>query len=355
MSRVSPYLIDIYIMFYTELLDDEDVRNNRKYVQSFFNVMFGDGDVLSRAINYYVPPFEHCKIALKSEKGEYGYDVYSLTGDHGFHVTEGSAYLHKPGYSVLRLDITRSQLVALKGLLSYFLGRGHELKLSYWKIANVGGVFRYYLNLGPISYPTIKTKKWTCSEIVCFCLQQAGILDKNEGHPTYTTPVLLFDLIINNTAWNQEGSENIYFDGTLDRHVDCTRADTDAYRVYCKIMGVDDTSQYVIQRGYRMTYSMGRRFRVRDDGITQYSIMRSLREPGFKIEEYLNTDDDIKVRVNDEVEENDVFLVKRKPKEKVRVAAVTTTTRYEANDIYSLKGYYRNTGLNEPAPAMFAS
>lgn len=286
MNIIKTYEKDIYVLFYTELIELKEVQQGQGYhrpIGDLFSCKDGSS-ILTNFQNYFQPPFSHCKLAFK-QVGSNQFETYSFTGDCNFKNVNGD-FLVKPGYSVLKIPVTDSQIILLRELIDAFVDRSNTLYMSLWKSMMLGGRFRSMFCLGPPNYPNFKTTaNWTCSEFVCFCLQQSGIIDSNNIHPSLCGPVHLFYEILYNSKCNIDNSFNPF---TLNaKHIiNINVDDTNAYKVFCKIMGMKSPEAVSSYGEQLMNSSLCTKLKLEKESLTLFSAFNSLEE---RLSKYSNT------------------------------------------------------------------
>lgn len=265
---------EIYLMFYTSLLNDAGIYNQGVYTPSITDLFFDNKDVhfITRLFNYTLPPFSHVKIAIKNSSID-GFLTFTFNGGDGFSQGNGT-YLHRSGFSVIKLGLTNFQYKILVDILEYFKLHSDEKDFSTYKLLLIGGKLRQYTCSSGNEYPSIDLKSWYCSEFVCFCLQQCGVIDLNSIHPSYCTPMHLFYSIINNDHIKIEGSYNPFFSHRNIKDVICLD-DTNSITVFEKIMKIGNLTAI---RSYARSFLKGSlcyKLRPKKMIMTQYVLMMS--------------------------------------------------------------------------------
>ncbi len=231
---------EVYIMFYTTLLDNSDVIQNHGYRSPICDLITNINESkYHRYMNFIAPPFSHVKIAFKdkneSDIDEDSFDTYSFK-ESGFYVKK-SAFLSRLGYCVLKLNVDRQQTLKLFNLMNFFVNSGIVRYFSTSKFLMYEAKIRYKLNMMPHAYPDKSDPAWFCSEFVCFALQQIGVFDPSVTHPSYVYPSHIFYMLMKSPSLVKfKDSFNPCFLTNHYKSPDITYNDTNAILVYSKIM-----------------------------------------------------------------------------------------------------------------------
>ncbi len=188
------YSHKIYLLFYTYLTE---AVNSSSCKNKCCICLDEQRPVLSRITNYISPPFMHVKLAIPSDKE---FKTISAEGSKGIVKRDGT-FLHREGFSVLALGVTREEYDNFCTLMRYML-TVEGTSFSLWKMSTIGGRIRKYFLWAPIDYPTKDTKTWMCSEFAGWMLQEVGILPRI-FHPTYISATELFLICANSTRCKQ--------------------------------------------------------------------------------------------------------------------------------------------------------
>lgn len=288
------YEKEIYVIFYTDLINIKEVVNGEGYSSPFFDIFQNnDSHIFTRITNYISPPFSHCKIALR-EKGAKHFDSYSFTLKNNFLIIK-SDFLKTPGYSVLKIPVTDLQLNLLIKLFDVFVCKSESLTFSTWKMSLIGCHFRYITCSAPVDYPSLKnTNSWTCSEFVTYSLQQIGVLNSNSLHPTYCSPMHLFYEIIFNKKCKIDQCFNPFF--TVNKPVSQMHYEqTNAYFTCMDIFGIHDSIDFLNKGKEFMARSYCKIYKIQKDAITLFDTFRELENNGYVI------DNNVDVFDNEEV------------------------------------------------------
>lgn len=280
----------VYVLFFTNLLTEVEVVSGRGYVPSIFNLIFdGHSNMLQQCTNYIIPPFTHCKIAFVSKDRMCGFDMYSITGNGNLEYEEGKTYIDVVGACVLKLQLNDLQMKLLKSMLNVFVIHKERYAFSYWKCTLIGARMRNLLCMGPHAYPDIDTLYWTCSEFVTYCLQQAGVIDSQSLHPSYVAPTHLFlELIANPHCDILNSYDPMYrMIGNKKKSGFKSEDDTNAYKVFCKIMNIHDVKDVLKYRNSTLGSSLCRRMRIRVGDISQYGVINTMTTPNFSVGDYI--------------------------------------------------------------------
>lgn len=283
-NRLVNYDKCVYILFKTQLITLSEVLQGRGYQSPFFDIFqFGDGSIFTRMQNYLVPPFNHVKIAFK-ERNSSQFEAYSIDLHRGFGCFL-SDFLDHPGYSLLKIVVDDNQLALLLSLMQRFIDKKESLTFSLYKSSAIEGKMRNALCMGPVDYPCInRTLKWMCSELVTYCLQSVGILDRDCLHPSYTTPThLFFELILLENCKISQSFNPFYLSTKIYPAIKLD--DTNAFLVYKKIM-LAETPSDVFERGVRfMSGSLCKKGRSHREYMPMLSVLRGNFDIG-KINSY---------------------------------------------------------------------
>ena len=283
---------EIYVIFYTSLLDSQDSRNGKGYKPSLFDALLQDNDhYINRICNYISPPFSGCKLAVRRQTG---FESYGFVNDK--FTVQSKTFLHRPGFCLLRLLISQYQMQIIDGLLKKFISMKDSVYLSYLKMTAVKGKLRQYACMGPPSYPDLSQKDWTCSELITFVFQQAGVLNRSSVHPTYTSPTNLFYELLDSHYIDYEGSYNPFFTNNYTSPL-MTIKNTNAYLVYCSVMGIEDKLEIERAKEDFMQNCLCKRFRIDTVDINQYSMMKMMSDKNFNLDDYLGIKETIKEKV----------------------------------------------------------
>jgi len=288
------YEKEIYIIFYTDLINIKEVINGEGYSSPFFDIFQNnDSHLFTRITNYVSPPFSHCKIALR-EKGAKHFDAYSFTLKSNFQLQK-SDFLKVPGFSVLKIDVTELQLNLLIKLFDVFIHRSDTLKFSVWKMRLIGCHFRYITCSSPIEYPSLKnTNSWTCSEFVTYSLQQIGVLNSNSLHPTYCSPMHLFYEIVFSKKCKIDQCFNPFF--VTNKVGSSTHYEhTNAYFTCMDIFGINDSIAFLNKGKVFMNNSYCKLYKIQKDAITLFDTFRELENRGFSIDTSVDSIDNEEV------------------------------------------------------------
>ncbi len=180
---MSTYTHKIYLLLYTYLTEAENESCCINKCCIYFDTQ---RPPTSRMTTYISPPFIHVKIAyLKGDKLR----AIGIEQEGGI-VSLERDFLHRPGFSVLSLSVTKNEYDEIVKLIETMVNKG-DIYFSLMKMSQINGRLRKYFLCAPAPYPTIDTKKWMCSEFVGWVLQEKKILPKI-FHPSYISATELF-------------------------------------------------------------------------------------------------------------------------------------------------------------------
>lgn len=272
----------VYLLFYSDLINKTEVVLSNGYTPSIVDLLMDkEFPFLSRCSYYFSPPFSCVKIAFKNSLSNI-FETYGFNFDNNFNQVNGD-FLHRSGWSVLRLQISPIQYNLLRELINVFCQNVQYYRQSFTKTTLLGGKLRYYLNLSPLPYPLIKQKYWMCSEFVCFLLQQSGIIKSNSIHPSYCSPTHVFFEAILSSFCKIETSFNPFWQHELN-NVITSHTNTNAYTVFCKVLNLsDDDVPHYIQKN--LSKSLCKKFVCQNQPLTQYDIFQSLQYNKISIKE----------------------------------------------------------------------
>lgn len=246
-------------------------------------------DITQRITNYIVPPFSHCKLAFLSKERGKGFDMYGITGNGNLEFDVDKTYVDVIGACVLKLQLNELQCNLLRSILSVFVENKERYRMSYWKCTTLEARMRNLLCMGPPAYPSVNTVYWTCSEFVTHCLQQSGVLDTQSLHPTFVSPTHLFlELIVNPRCDILNSYDPMYKVISKRKGHFKSEDDTNAYKVFCKIMNIYDVKEVLKYRLYVMSTSLCQKMRIKIGDISQYGLVNSFMTPNFNVSDYIS-------------------------------------------------------------------
>lgn len=274
---------EVYILFYTSLLDSYDQRDGEGFTPRFWDMVFQNDDhVLNRICNYLSPPFCACKIAFKRKDGFESYGV----SKNGFEMQHRD-FLDKAGFCFLKLNVKWYQMNIIESIIKKFLENKNNIYFSYLKMGLVHGKLRQWTCMGPGKRPNVEQRDWTCSEFVTYTLQEAGVLDSSSIHPTYTSPSNLFYELLDSRCLDIPGSVN-YFCNNNYTDPNIVFQNTNAYYLYCKIMDIRDVEEIHKVKKEFMDNSLCKKFRIKSSDVNQFSIVSIVNGEEFDLYNYLD-------------------------------------------------------------------
>jgi hypothetical protein len=263
---------EIYLIFKTSLYDDAEVMQGYSYTPRLADVILSRRNIGlgTKMTEYISPPFCHVKIGIIN-RDKQGFDTYSFTKRDGFH-HESSNYIHKH-FSLVKLTISHCQYNIISDIINNFKIDKEKKYFSNFKMYLLGCSARYYTCMDPSPYPTLKDTGWTCSEFTCFCLQQAGILNPRNMHPSYCSPTMLFyELLLHK---DRDQAVNPFFNMSAVA-IGLRTEDTDAIEVYMKIMGFKTIDEIINYMRITMPNTFAVRFNHKNESVNQYTIFEIL-------------------------------------------------------------------------------
>ena len=154
-------------------------------------------ELFASSLRWLRPPFRHTCVAFKPSdlnlfddgKSLLEYEV-SVNGLQRLLDTFDSSLW---GFVKITVDetVARRLISLLDRMFKAKKANKRLHSLSYWKSTNLPQVGRWVCCLSSLPRPTEKTLSWTCSEIICFALQEVGIIPW-DIHPSYVDTTELY-------------------------------------------------------------------------------------------------------------------------------------------------------------------
>jgi hypothetical protein len=194
--------------------------------------------ILAKGIRTLRPPFINVKLAFKnSDVGNTDDNKtllsYYMSADAGMCKVEFPYKSNLYGFVEIRVreDKFKKLINILNRMSEESKSKTNPHRFSAWKATNIEQTTRHLLCMIPMPLPDKNTRAWTCSEVVCFVLQQIGIID-NLIHPTYVDSSELFLILRGADNVNTSALSPIHYDpnGTIQKE------NTSAESRYCHAM-----------------------------------------------------------------------------------------------------------------------
>ena len=194
--------------------------------------------ILARGIRTLRPPFMHVKLAFHhadvgATSDSKSMTAYFLSFNQGMCKTRFGFTTNLYGF--MKVTVPEQTLAKLVGILNRMVEESKHAtnphQVSMWKSSNIGQTARFFCCMSPLPLPNKDTRDWTCSEIVCYVLQEVGVIEKTI-HPTYVDSSELFLILKDKTNVDSNALSPIKYDpkGSVKRE------NTSAETRYCHAM-----------------------------------------------------------------------------------------------------------------------
>jgi hypothetical protein len=194
--------------------------------------------ILAKGIRTLRPPFITVKLAFKNNDVGRSDDnktlvQYFMSHDGGMYKSDFHFNSDLYGFAEVKVyeDKFRKLLNILNKMVEESKSKENPHQFSAWKATNIEQTFRHLSCMLPMPFPDKNTRSWTCSEVVCYVLQEIDLISKTI-HPTYVDSSELYLILRGTKGVNTAAESPLHYDAKST----VLKANTSADTRYCHAM-----------------------------------------------------------------------------------------------------------------------